>query len=77
MTKDKLKVELKVGDYVAYHCRGQLRIGQVTKIGAKMLSIARIPADRFKRNLDHEYPNETVKLDEATVLMYSLQLPSG
>ena len=77
MAQDKLKSKIAVGDYVAYHSTSRLRVGQVTKIGAKMLSIARIPADPRKPKPDHEYPSETVKVDEQAVLAYLLQLPPG
>lgn len=77
MTHDKLKNEIQVGDYVAYHKTSRMHIGQVTKINPKMLTISRIPASRRKPKPDHEYPSETVKLDEKTVLAYLLQLPPG
>ena len=77
MAQDKLKSEIAVGDYIAYHSKSRLRIGQVTKIGDNMLSIARIPADPRKTKPDHKYPGETVKVNEQAVLAYLLQLPPG
>ena len=68
--RDKLGVLLALGDYVAYPDSNQLRIGSITKLNAKMITIM----DVNKRyGTTRKYSADTVKLTGSELTMYILK----
>lgn len=66
---DYLGQEISIGDYVVYTVGNFMRVGQVTKFNPKMLTIGRVPKDKWKTRNDNQYPRACVKVPAETVTM--------
>ena len=68
--RDRLGILIALGDYIAYPDNNQLRVGSITKLNAKMITVM----DVNKRyGSTRKYPNDTVKLGGSELTMYILK----
>lgn len=71
--KDLLFRPIEVGTYVAYEMRNTMKVGIVTKLNKKQLSVERLPKTGHKTRADFVYPAQAVLLDEEAVVSWLLQ----
>lgn len=69
--RDKLGVELNVGDYVCYPSQNSLSIGEVIKLNNKMVKVAAVPTRKYSPT-SNKYSADMIKLNSADVTFYVL-----
>lgn len=68
--KDKLGRAIEVEMHVAYPSSNRLRIGRVTKLSPKMISVTDVDG---RHSTKHIYPADSVLVDSSRVTFYVLQ----
>lgn len=79
---DILGQDLKVNDFVAYPSssglgRNQLKIGKVVGLTAKMVKVVHLKRRSvYEAKITTRYPADCIRVDESSITMYILKLPT-
>lgn len=72
---DFLHRPITIGCYVTYTINGILHVGEVTKFGAKKISITRIPTAKWKNMPDVKYAEELTIVPDDAVTFWVMKNP--